>query len=294
MSFIWTCWNTWWQGTTPKVIKNKAGAAVCEGDVLKVACFGCCWVDIIFSMSNGKLSLNDNAEAAKAAAKKKPAPAPKRNPTTSRHESLSKCHTAPQKFGGCPLAGHQKGLHGHPRHLTSWLDIVPNIDTKWNELQDSQSESDTNFITNHGSTLILQNAGYSCWRSVFVPGLSVEVKPHHCWRILDCQRCQAKEWKRTADSLEDFQRHSWHLAILWILKMTIGFWMCLALCPLELLSHVKSKCHHLMRRMYIDEWPIRGLLDKCHAFGNPQHFMNTYSPNSLNVLLGRRRRTEHL
>lgn len=25
----------------------------------------------------------------------------------------------------CPLAGHQKGLHGHPRHLTSWLDIVP-------------------------------------------------------------------------------------------------------------------------------------------------------------------------
>lgn len=50
-------------------------------------------------MSNGKLSLNDNAEAAKAAAKKKPAPAPKRKPTTSRHESLSKCHTAPQKFG---------------------------------------------------------------------------------------------------------------------------------------------------------------------------------------------------
>lgn len=213
---------------------QKQGATVCEGDVSKVACFGCCWVDIIFAMSNGKLSLNDTSEAAKAAAKKKPAPAPKRKPTTSRHESLSKCHTAPQKFGGCPLAGHQKGLHGHPRHLTSWLDFVPQ---HWHKMK--LASKFTIWIWhklyhNHGFTLILQNAGYSCWRSVFVPDLSVEVKPHHCWRILDWQRCQAKESKRTADALEDFQRQSWHVAILWILKMTIGVWMCLALCPLEL------------------------------------------------------------
>ena len=40
-----------------------------------------------------------------------------------------------------------------------------------------------------------------------MPDLSVEVKPHHCWRILDWQKCQAKESKRTADALEDFQRH---------------------------------------------------------------------------------------
>jgi len=63
-------------------------------DVVELISYSPCLMD-----SNGKLSLNDNAEAAKAAAKKKPAPAPKRKPTTSRHESLSKCHTAPQKFG---------------------------------------------------------------------------------------------------------------------------------------------------------------------------------------------------
>lgn len=157
--------------------------------------------------------------------------------------------------------GTKKGCTAIPgTWQVGWI-LFPNIDTKWNELQDSESESDTNFITNHGSTLILQNAGYSCWRSVFVPDLNVEVKPHHCWRILDCQRCQAKEPKRTADSLEDFQRHSWHLAIL---KM---IWHCALLsCEVKMWPLDAEDA---------DGWPIRGLLDKCHAFGNLKHFTST-------------------